>query len=136
MSRVAELPSRSPFSATGDAVGEQRHLPLLSSSLRSGDSDRADGMDVTPSVSAAPTQNSHDGEPNGSSDGANASQSQTLGAATAAQQPKVVQTAFIHKLYKYVFLLPLSVFSCDPDTNACLAQYARRSEHSTSHLLV
>jgi hypothetical protein len=108
MSRVAELPSRSPFSATGDAVGKQRHLPLLNQSLRSPDSDRADRMDVTPSVSAAPTQNNHDGEPtihvsNGSSDGANASgsgPSQTLGAATAAQQPKVVQTAFIHKLYK------------------------------------
>jgi hypothetical protein len=26
-----------------------------------------------------------------------------IGAAAAAQQPKVVQTAFIHKLYKYVF---------------------------------
>jgi hypothetical protein len=25
-----------------------------------------------------------------------------IGAAAAAQQPKVVQTAFIHKLYKYV----------------------------------
>lgn len=26
-----------------------------------------------------------------------------VGAAAAAQQPKVVQTAFIHKLYKYDF---------------------------------
>lgn len=31
-------------------------------------------------------------------------------AATSSQQPKVVQTAFIHKLYKYVILaLPVSL---------------------------
>ena len=30
---------------------------------------------------------------------------QPVGAAAAAQQPKIVQTAFIHKLYKYVTLL-------------------------------
>jgi hypothetical protein len=29
-------------------------------------------------------------------------QNSAVGAAAAAQQPKVVQTAFIHKLYKYV----------------------------------
>ena len=34
--------------------------------------------------------------------GHNAGQSQPVGAAAAAQQPKVVQTAFIHKLYKSV----------------------------------
>lgn len=33
---------------------------------------------------------------------ANGSGGQPVGAAAAAQQPKVVQTAFIHKLYKYV----------------------------------
>lgn len=38
----------------------------------------------------------------GSSSGQNAAQSQPVGAAAAAQQPKVVQTAFIHKLYKSV----------------------------------
>lgn len=31
----------------------------------------------------------------------NGSSAQPVGAAAAAQQPKVVQTAFIHKLYKY-----------------------------------
>ena len=30
---------------------------------------------------------------------------QPVGAAAAAQQPKVVQTAFIHKLYKYAALV-------------------------------
>lgn len=33
---------------------------------------------------------------------------QPTGAAAAAQQPKIVQTAFIHKLYKYV---PSSILS-------------------------
>ena len=33
----------------------------------------------------------------------NGGSSQAVGAAAAAQQPKVVQTAFIHKLYKLVF---------------------------------
>ncbi|KAH8690958.1 HSF-type DNA-binding-domain-containing protein [Talaromyces proteolyticus] len=112
MSRVADLPSRSPFSTAGDTPSAQRHLPLLNSSLRSSDSARDDQMDITPTVSAPvpPTPNSHDGDsamhiPNGPSDGANASNTSTagpghtLGAATAAQQPKVVQTAFIHKLY-------------------------------------
>ena len=32
----------------------------------------------------------------------NGGSSQAVGAAAAAQQPKVVQTAFIHKLYKLV----------------------------------
>ena len=32
--------------------------------------------------------------------GQNGGSSQLVGAAAAAQQPKVVQTAFIHKLYK------------------------------------
>ena len=38
-------------------------------------------------------------------DDANGSSSQPTGAAAAAQQPKVVQTAFIHKLYKFVSIL-------------------------------
>lgn len=36
--------------------------------------------------------------------GQNGSSSQLVGAAAAAQQPKVVQTAFIHKLYKSVLI--------------------------------
>ena len=35
-----------------------------------------------------------------------------IGAAAAAQQPKVVQTAFIHKLYKYVFFFLFLHFFC------------------------
>ena len=45
-----------------------------------------------------------------------------IGAAAAAQQPKVVQTAFIHKLYKYVFFfLFSSVCSLDAGFGGFLA---------------
>ncbi|EED18363.1 flocculation suppression protein [Talaromyces stipitatus ATCC 10500] len=94
MSRVADLPSRGHFSAAGD---RQRNIPVLNSSVpAAADANRGDQMEVT---TAAP-----DGDnANGSSDNMghmNASGSgQSLGAAAAAQQPKVVQTAFIHKLY-------------------------------------
>ena len=43
---------------------------------------------------------------NGSGEAANSNNNgpnQAVGAAAAAQQPKVVQTAFIHKLYKYAY---------------------------------
>lgn len=70
-------------------------------------------MDVTTPTSGAgqarssPENGEHGGmnNTNGSSETGNsnsAAPNQTIGAAAAAQQPKVVQTAFIHKLYKYV----------------------------------
>jgi hypothetical protein len=72
-------------------------------------------MEVTPPPSAA-AKSAHHSTPdsdraganttttsNGSPDSGNpnnhATHSQAIGAAAAAQQPKVVQTAFIHKLY-------------------------------------
>lgn len=87
-------------------------------------------MDVTPSTGGtAPSNsdgaNSNANAPNGSTDANNSNTSgsntnnntnnnsngpnQAIGAAAAAQQPKVVQTAFIHKLYKYVFSFGASV---------------------------
>lgn len=71
-------------------------------------------MDVTPSNSAQmgpPVLSSPGGERNGGNQGsggeqettANGSSAPAVGAAAAAQQPKVVQTAFIHKLYKCVY---------------------------------
>jgi len=76
-----------------------------------------DPMDVSPTNSASmpppatsspPRERLAEGrQTNGDSDnnsnGANGHLS-SLGAAAAAQQPKVVQTAFIHKLYKLVQL--------------------------------
>lgn len=69
-------------------------------------------MEVTPPASTAsaqpPAHSSPDSDranTNGSSEPAaipnNNAPNQAVGAAAAAQQPKVVQTAFIHKLYKY-----------------------------------
>lgn len=69
-------------------------------------------MEVTPQTSTnmgPPVHSSPEMEnggannTNGNGDSANQnnnSSNQTIGAAAAAQQPKVVQTAFIHKLYK------------------------------------
>lgn len=66
----------------------------------------------TATATAPPAQSSPEGDQagpsntNGSTDAGNSNSSsapsQTIGAAATAQQPKVVQTAFIHKLYKYV----------------------------------
>lgn len=75
-------------------------------------------MDVSPPTSfptAPPVQNCAEGDQggpnntNGSTEagGINVvATNQNIGAAAAAQQPKVVQTAFIHKLYKYVVAQP------------------------------
>lgn len=72
----------------------QLHMPRnLTPGLSQGDPmDTSPGQNMAPPYSH-PLSNSDIG-----SDGAGASAS---GAAAAAQQPKVVQTAFIHKLYKY-----------------------------------
>lgn len=54
-----------------------------------------------------------------------------VGAAAAAQQPKVVQTAFIHKLYKWAHFHP--TFST---VNLIRMQHARGSKHPAPHFLV
>jgi hypothetical protein len=71
-------------------------------------------MEVTPAtaIMAPPTRANEESEANGIHDhigiGDQPSASSLAGpnaaaaAAAGAQQPKVVQTAFIHKLYKYV----------------------------------
>ncbi|KAL1999514.1 hypothetical protein VTN02DRAFT_4390 [Thermoascus thermophilus] len=111
MSRLADPPSRGPFSGPGEAPGKPRNISVLSSSVAS-DNSPGDPMDTTPPTSAAtapPAQNTPEGDQagtnntNGSTDTGNSNSSsapgQAIGAAAAAQQPKVVQTAFIHKLY-------------------------------------
>ncbi|KAL0265239.1 Flocculation suppression protein [Diplodia seriata] len=52
--------------------------------------------------SSAPTSNATPAAANTTTNGNTSSNGPGIGAAAAAQQPKVVQTAFIHKLYKYV----------------------------------
>ncbi|KAF3407179.1 Transcription factor SFL1 [Talaromyces pinophilus] len=94
MNRVADLPARGPSSVAGD---RQRNIPVLNSSVPTADANRGDPMDVT---TAAPDGDSSMHNANGDNQShLNASGGQTIGAAAAAQQPKVVQTAFIHKLY-------------------------------------
>jgi hypothetical protein len=73
-------------------------------------------MDVSQSqpASMGPPQSSPNGERHQDQhqteqpgqNGHNGSSAQLVGAAAAAQQPKVVQTAFIHKLYKSVSTNP------------------------------
>ena len=118
MASVAEA-RRSPFSADPHHQGLHKSIPILPSSTSSSHlTPPRDPMDVTPSANlptmGPPLLSSPVGERNGTlqdqsangdSDGklANGSGSGTpVGAAAAAQQPKVVQTAFIHKLYKCV----------------------------------
>lgn len=50
-------------------------------------------------------QQQHQQQQQRDQDDTNGSSAQPTGAAAAAQQPKVVQTAFIHKLYKFVILV-------------------------------
>lgn len=115
MSRVAEGMSRSPFSGEPSYHGVQRHIPILPSSTTSTIFSHSDTMDVTspastlmgPPVNSSPEMD-HDGGQNGTSQGESATTTNgvtgnniSAAAAASSQQPKVVQTAFIHKLYKY-----------------------------------
>ncbi|KAJ6789971.1 hypothetical protein PWT90_11110 [Aphanocladium album] len=101
-------------------------------------SSSGDAMDVSPSHTppanngSPSAHNDYDSKPNSRSnnsppqDGSSNSGNMAApppSAAGAAQQPKIVQTAFIHKLYKLALLLTL-------------VAHARRLEHSTSDILV
>ena len=176
MSSLADFPSRDPvFSGPSHAPGKTRKLPVLNSSVPASSSPlMRDPMDSTPSASAAatsaappPVHSSSDPDrpgattttsANGSADVANmnnhAPSNQAIGAAAAAQQPKVVQTAFIHKLYKSVpplvqIFTPLSLslslslslavslsLLCADDQLLTIQKYARRSHNPTFDLVV
>lgn len=114
MSRVAETMARSPFSGESGHYGGQRHIPILPSSTTSTNFLHTDIMDITSPASTvmgppgnsspemeheAPhnlTNHSEMGPTTNGVNGGNLSAS----AVASSQQPKVVQTAFIHKLYK------------------------------------
>lgn len=117
MSSLADPPSQNTFTAgPADAAGKTRKLPVLPSSIPSSVQSTGDSMEVTPPAStttgpAPPAHSSPDSDragantanSNGSVETGNMNNTsmanQAIGAAAAAQQPKVVQTAFIHKLY-------------------------------------
>ncbi|KAJ5412083.1 uncharacterized protein N7487_006442 [Penicillium crustosum] len=96
MSRLADPPStRISFAGVPDAPGRTRNIPVLSSSGQH-------SMDITPPPTGAHgTDDRMTGITNGAEAGNNSlnAPNPAIGAAAAAQQPKVVQTAFIHKLY-------------------------------------
>ena len=113
MASVGEPLNRSPF--MNNSQGFNPHLaksiPILPSSAASATS-TGDPMDTrqnqTPPM-GPPMHNSPNGDrmseqpSSGEHPTTNGGSSQPVGAAAAAQHPKVVQTAFIHKLYKLVF---------------------------------
>lgn len=79
-----------------------RSLPVLSSSAMESSTGAPDSA-----PSNAPSQaNASQKPPSNPNPNPNPNGEQAIGAAAAAQQPKVVQTAFIHKLYKYLHPSP------------------------------
>lgn len=131
MSRLADPPStRISFAGVPDAPGRTRNISVLSSSGHH-------SMDISPPPTGAHgTDDRMTGITNGAEAGNNSlnASNPAIGAAAAAQQPKVVQTAFIHKLYKYVFWVFRLFVSID--SHFFGKQYARRPQHPASHLLV
>ncbi|KAM5432674.1 Flocculation suppression protein [Microsporum canis] len=117
MNRMLDPPLRNPFHAppVGDLSAKARTIPLLSSTAPANDSiSPGDPMDMSPSTStttsmAPPLQNGPEtdtananhtnGTAMDSIQSQNTNSNHPIGAAAAGQQPKVVQTAFIHKLY-------------------------------------
>ena len=105
---------RSPFSGDPQQNGAHRNIPILPSSTKPVEPIHEDSMDMTPTASASmgppghssPEMDSAGPLSNGNYVEATHMQNGTTGngmsaaAATSSQQPKVVQTAFIHKLYK------------------------------------
>lgn len=115
---VTQAMPRSPFSGDPQPNGGHRNIPILPSSTKSVEPSHGEPMDISPPSSAAmgppinssPEMDHTGGMSNGTygdtihQNGPNGSMTNGLSAAaaTSSQQPKVVQTAFIHKLYKYV----------------------------------
>ncbi|KAI9842928.1 MAG: hypothetical protein M1830_007741, partial [Pleopsidium flavum] len=112
MSLPGDAHARSPFSHGSNQIGGHRNIPILPSSTQSLESPQGDPMDValpSPARMGPPVHSSPDMDQGGinTSNGLGEAHSNHIlsnsglgaSAAAAAQQPKVVQTAFIHKLY-------------------------------------
>ena len=111
----------------GQQNGAPRNMPILPSSSKPvSPGSHGDPMDVTPSastsmgppVNSSPEVDTHAMTNGGAAEFAvnqNASHgnAMTAAAATSSQQPKMVNTAFIHKLYKYVCSRTLVDISID-----------------------
>lgn len=120
MASVAEA-RRSPFAPDPHHQGLHKSIPILTSSTSANLTPPRDPMDITPSSVPSmgpPVLSSPVGDRNGAAQEQPANgetenktpngntPSAPVGAAAAASQPKVVQTAFIHKLYKCVLSAP------------------------------
>ena len=104
---------RSPLSGDNQQSGGHRNIPILPSSTKPIELPHGDPMDMTPPPSApmgppihSSPETDHAGSANGGfgevihSHNGHAASGLSAAAATSSQQPKIVQTAFIHKLYK------------------------------------
>jgi hypothetical protein len=115
MDLADERPRGSPFSSDSDPRQTSRTMPLRQPPLvKTSPPSPGDPMDVTTPTTATmgpPARTSEEAEGNGISEHMGAGDQPSTGtlatgpsaaaaAAAGAQQPKVVQTAFIHKLYK------------------------------------
>ena len=144
MDPTDERARRSPFMSDPDpGQTTSRTVPIIQTpTLQTSAPSPGDPMDVTPPASAMmapPARTSPDMEANGVHDlmgdqpssGSLAGPNAAAAAAAGAQQPKVVQTAFIHKLYKYA-----SIQTLPTELLLMVLQYVRRSEHTASDILV
>ncbi|MCJ1306755.1 hypothetical protein MMC25_000398 [Agyrium rufum] len=113
MSSVAERLPRSPFTGDLSHLGGPRHIPILPSSTISVTPSENEKMETTPPatanmgppVNSSPETEEHTsngtltGESGTGSNGVATGGGLSAAAAANSQQCKVVQTAFIHKLY-------------------------------------
>lgn len=111
MASVGQPLRRDPFTSEHRDFDPSlpKQIPILPSAP-SGGGEPMDTSQSQPSSMGPPATTSPNGDRlqeqqhqnrDSQNDSANGGGSHPVGAAAAAQQPKVVQTAFIHKLYKY-----------------------------------
>jgi hypothetical protein len=112
MASVGPVLRTDPFGSdprSRGSPGAKKNVHILSSAIGSG-GDPMDMSQAQVSPMGPPTSSPTGGERGGeqqqqahndtTATANGGSQQQPVGAAAAAQQPKIVQTAFIHKLYK------------------------------------
>jgi hypothetical protein len=124
MDLAEERARGSPFTSDSDPRQASRTVPLRQTPIvRTSPPSPGDPMEVTTPTAATmgpPTRTSEESDTNGIGDHTDQPNSGNLAAgpnaaaaaAAGAQQPKVVQTAFIHKLYKYALPQGDTLHSC------------------------
>lgn len=110
MASVGPALRRDPFASDSRGFGSpkaKKNIPILPSTLVGSGGDPMEVSQPQVSPMGPPTSSPTAGERAGEQQQAHSETPSTnggsqpaVGAAAAAQQPKIVQTAFIHKLYK------------------------------------